>query len=72
MLSHERAIIRICRYLLLMKEKGIIYGPNQLLGLQCYVDEDFAGGWVQVDADNAENLMSRTGYVIMYAGCPIL
>ena len=27
---------------------------------------------MQVDADNPENLMSRTGYVIMYAGCPIL
>ena len=72
MLSHERAIIRICRYLLLTKEKGMIYRPNRLLGLQCYVDADFAGGWIQVDADNAENLMSRTGYVIMYAGCPIL
>ena len=28
--------------------------------------------WNQADADNAENLMSRTGYVIMYAGCPIV
>ena len=27
---------------------------------------------MQIDADNPENLMSRTGYVIMYAGCPIL
>ena len=29
----------------------------------------FAGGWSQEDADNAENIMSRTGYVITYAGC---
>mmetsp|Transcript_33271 Transcript_33271/g.67131 ORF Transcript_33271/g.67131 Transcript_33271/m.67131 type:complete len:167 (+) Transcript_33271:66-566(+) len=36
------------------------------------VDTDFAGGWSQADADNAENVMSRTGYVIMYAGCPII
>ena len=25
-----------------------------------------------MDADNAENLYSRSGYVIMFAGCPIL
>ena len=71
-LSHERAIIRICRYLLSDPTKGIIYKPNHLLGLQCYVDADFAGGWLQNDADNPQNLMSRTGFVIMYAGCPIL
>ena len=71
-LSHERAIIRICRYLLSTETKGIIYKPNQLLGLQCYIDADFAGGWIQVDANNPENLMSRTGFVIMYAGCPNL
>lgn len=72
MLSHERAIARICRYLILTSEKGILYKPNKNLGLQCYVDADFAGGWTQVDSDNPENLMSRTGYVIMFAGCPIL
>ena len=33
MLSHERAIIRICRYLLLTKDKGMIYRPNRFLGL---------------------------------------
>ena len=72
MLSHERAITRICRYLILSGDKGIMYKPNKNLGLQCYVGADFAGGWTQVDSDNPENLMSRTGYVIMYDGCPIL
>ena len=72
MLSNERAITRICRYLLLTEDKGMIYIPNRLVGLQYYIDADFAGGWTQVDAGNAEHLMSRIGYVIMYAGCPIL
>lgn len=72
MLSHERAVTRICRYLLSSRDKGIAYRPDNTLGLQCYVDADFAGGWSQLDADNPDNLMSRTGYVIMYAGCPIL
>ena len=50
----------------------MLYKPNNLLGQQCYVDANFAGDWTQVDANNAENLISRTGFVIMYAGCPIL
>ena len=33
---------------------------------------DFTGGWIQADASDAENVLSRTGYVIMYANCPIL
>ena len=70
-LSHERAIIRICHYLLSGPKKGIIFKPNPLLGLQCCVDADFAGGWLQSDADNPQNLMSRAGFVIMYAGYPI-
>ena len=32
----------------------------------------FSGGWYQADSDNPKNVMSPTGYVIMYAGCPVL
>ena len=35
------------------------------------MNADFAGGWTQANADDAENVMSRTGFVIMYANCPI-
>ena len=63
--------MRIGRYLLVTKTRGIIYNPDNLRGLECYIDADFAGGWTQADADNAENVLSRTGYSIMYAGCPI-
>ena len=35
------------------------------------MDADFAGRWEQADADNPENVMPRTGMVIMYANCPI-
>ena len=72
MLSHERAIKRIGRYLLKHPKRGLIFEPIESRGIECFVDADFAGGWSQADADNAENVMSRTGYVIMYAGCPIL
>ena len=63
--------MRIGRYLLGTKTRGIIYKTDKSRGLECYVDADFAGGWTQDDADNAENVLYRTGYSIMYAGCPI-
>ena len=40
--------------------------------MECYVDADFADGWAQTDADNAENIMSYAGYVITYVVCPVL
>eukprot|EP00984_Skeletonema_dohrnii_P027976 scaffold17754_cov71-Skeletonema_dohrnii-CCMP3373.AAC.1 len=52
-------------------DKGIIYKPDKKKGLECYVDADFAGGWQHADAESAESVMSRTGYILMYAGCPI-
>ena len=71
-LSHERAVSRIGKYLLGTKDKGIIMKPDRSKGLECFVDADFAGGWNQNDATDADTVMSRTGYVIMYAGCPVL
>jgi hypothetical protein len=70
-LSHERAIYRIGKYLEGTKDKGIIFKPDATKGLECFVDADFAGGWNKADANTADAVMSRTGYVIMYAGCPI-
>ena len=29
------------------------------------------GGWQQADSDDTDNVLSRTGMVIMYANCPI-
>ena len=72
MLSHEKSIMRIGRYLLDTRKRGIIYKPDVSKGLECHVDADFAGGWSQADSENADNVLSRTGYVIMYADCPIL
>ncbi len=72
MLIHERSIMRIGRYLLDTCKRSINYKPGIKKGLECYVNADFAGGWSQANAHNAENVLSRTGYVIMYANCPIL
>jgi hypothetical protein len=72
MLSHEKLIMRIGRYSLDTCKRGIIYKPDIKKGRECYVDADFAGGWSQADNKNAENILLPTGYIIMYANCPIL
>jgi hypothetical protein len=41
------------------------------MGIECYIDEDFAGGWNITTSADADNIMSRTGFVITYANCPI-
>ena len=70
-LSHEKAIKRLGRYLMHTRKEGIVYNPDISKGLECYVDADFAGGYSPETADDAANLLSRTGMVIMYANCPI-
>ena len=71
-LSNERAVKRIGRYLSGNQDKGLIFKPDPSMGVECYVDADFAGGWAKADADNSENVLSRTGFVIFYGGCPLL
>jgi hypothetical protein len=70
-LSHKQAITHIRRYLIGSRNKGIMYKVDLSKSLQCYVDADFAGGWDQTDPHDASNLMSRSGFIIKYADCPI-
>eukprot|EP00957_Ditylum_brightwellii_P037432 2831682-Ditylum_brightwellii.AAC.1 len=72
MRSHERAVWQIVKYLSVTLDCGIVYNPDPSLGIQCYVDANFAGSWAKADTDNSENVMSSTGFVLMYAGCPVL
>ncbi len=61
---HKQAVMRIRIYLLSTREKGMIYKPDSTKGIKVYVDADFAGGWDPADSMNADNIYSRTGYVI--------
>ena len=70
---HELAIRRIVRYLQGTKDKGYILRPTSAVrNLDCYVDADFAGMWDQATSDDPNSVKSPTGYVITFAGCPIL
>ena len=68
---HETAIKRLCRYLLLTREKGMILNPVGDFCLNMYVDADFAGTWHQEFAHLRDSVLSRTGFVITYCGCPV-
>jgi hypothetical protein len=72
MQSHKLAIMRIGRYLVDNPERGIQYKIDKSKGLEVYVDADFAGGWSAADSENADNVLSRTGFVICYANCLII
>jgi hypothetical protein len=71
MLSHEKAIMCIGWYLLDTCSHGIVYKPDTMKGLECYIDADFAGGWSQANADNAKNVLLHTEYIITYTGYPL-
>ena len=71
-LSYERAVHRISRHLKGKNKKGFIFRPKKVKGLEYYVDANFAGGWDKDDTFNLEVVMSRTGYMIKNANCPVL
>ena len=70
--DHEEAVKRICRYLLKTRDKGLILRPDKSKGLECFVDADWAGSWSYQSSMDPLSTHSRTGFVILYAGCPIL
>ena len=65
-LVHKRAVRKIEQYLTskftyvdLSNENwrvtmiGVVYNPSIEIGIECYVDADFSGGWDQAYANNA-------------------
>ena len=70
--EHEEAVKRICRYLIRTKDRGLSFKPDLKRGLECFVDADWAGSWQKRSAHDPLSAHSRTGFVIMYAGCPIV
>jgi hypothetical protein len=69
---HEIAVRHICRYLQATNDKGYILQPNNKCNLDCYVDADFAGMWHEEISDEPYSVKSRTGYIILFANCPVL
>jgi Reverse transcriptase (RNA-dependent DNA polymerase) len=69
--NHTDAVRRICRYLKDTPEQGMYLRPNGH-SFEVYADADFCGLWGIEDANKPVSSKSRTGYVVMYSGCPII
>ena len=69
---HEVAVKHIGRYLHHTRTKGLILRPKPDKTLNAYVDADFAGRWHQNYAHLRDSVLSRTGYVLTFCGCPVL
>ena len=61
------------QYLKGTRDKGTIFYPDKSLGLEVFIDADFAGNWDKMEAPFDHDMArSRYGYIIRYAGCPIV
>jgi Reverse transcriptase (RNA-dependent DNA polymerase) len=70
--EHGKAVTWIGRYLAATRDKGLVFKPTEQ-SFDCYVDADFSGNWDKQEApSDSDTARSRTGYVIHYAGCPIV
>jgi hypothetical protein len=70
--SHSAAVRYIVRYLMTTREKGLILKANNH-SFECYVDANFQGGWNrETSSEDSTTAKSRTAYIVMYAGCPII
>jgi hypothetical protein len=70
--EHSLAVKMIGRYLQGTQDKGLICTPNDE-SFMCYCDADFCGLWNKDIAEtDASTARSRTGYVIKFAGCPVV
>ena len=42
MLTHEKAVMMISRYLITTRDRGVVFKPDMEKDLEFYVDADFA------------------------------
>ena len=71
--SHRDVIIHLFKYLKATKTQGIPLDPEVIKIFEVYADADFFGNWYRPTAGNdLSTAKSRTGYAIMYAGCPTI
>lgn len=70
--SHTEAVNKIVRYLIGTRNEGIYLNPKGDL-FECFADADFCGLWDKERSDFDPSVArSRTGYVIRFAGCPLI
>jgi len=72
---HEQAVKRILRYLIHITrtgDQGIGFRSDKTKSIDCYVDVSFTGERNTAWSDELSSIMSRIGYIILYANYPIV
>jgi hypothetical protein len=69
---HEQALKRVGRYLKGTKSRGLLIKPGGKVKIDCYVDADFAGLHGSEDPQDPSSARSRTGYVLLLCGIPVV
>ena len=62
---------KFIRHLLDTQNKGTLFEPELCKGVECYVDPNLSCRWKDDDHVAPKSVLSRTCYVIIYAGCLI-
>ena len=70
--EHAQALRWLGRYLKAMRNRGTILKPAKDKDMEVYVDADFSGNWHAEESWDRDTARSRHGFIVMYAGCPIL
>jgi hypothetical protein len=71
--EHGEAVRWLGRYLKSTKDMGTIMRPSTDKELEVYVDASFCGDWDPSEANkDRDTARSRHGYIVNYAGCPLL
>ena len=70
--EHSSAMRWVARYLKGTRDKGLVLSPQHEKGLEVHVDADFSGNWSQEDSFDPDTARSRHGFIISYAGCPVI
>ena len=70
---HGDAALYLVRYLKKSRDIGLRFTPDPEKGFECYCDADFSGNWnKQFARHDPSTSKSRSGWVVFYAGCPII
>ena len=71
--EHGEAVGWLGRYLVGTRDKATIMRPIPSKELEVYVDASFCGDWCPEEAArDRDTARSRHGYIVNYAGCPLL
>jgi hypothetical protein len=70
--SHATAIKTLVRYLKGTRHLGTVIKPTGSLSLDLFVDADFAGLHRREPDELPTSVRSRTGFIILLSGCPLV